>query len=101
MWSHSDRFSALYAAADRGDRSEDLIIEIVNVLATTGVYTRHVELQPRQGVVDFNWAARQAGERLGLRVDVEMTLPKPGDGNAVFRVTPQDRRSGSPADPEH
>lgn len=71
----------------RGAEPEDLVTEIANALATAGEYAARIALEPTQRVVDFNWAARQAGRRLGIRVDIDRTITKASDGRAQVRVT--------------
>ena len=55
---------------ERRSEAEHLITEIVGALCLTGEYVAHMDLRPVQRIVDFSWAARQAGRRLGIRVDV-------------------------------
>lgn len=86
-WAHNDRFSLISDAATRRARSEDLIAEIAGALSVAGEYVAHLDLQPTQGIVDFNWAARQAGRRLGIRVDVTSQIIK-ADGQLQVWVRP-------------
>lgn len=84
-----DRYLAISDTAERrAARSEDLVAEIADALAAAGVYRARIELQPTQRVVDFNWAARQAGRHLGMRIDVDMTITKSLNEVALMRVTP-------------
>lgn len=63
--------------------------EIADALAASGEYVTRIAPQPAQRVVDFNWAARQAGRRLGIRVHVDMKYSRAApDGKAQVRVTP-------------
>jgi hypothetical protein len=70
-----------------GAESEDLVTEIANALATAGEYVAQIGLEPIQRAVDFNWTARQAGRRLGIRVNIESTFTKSSDGRAQVRVS--------------
>jgi hypothetical protein len=80
---------ALSSAAERRTRSDDLVDEIADSLAVAGEYVTWVDVMPTQQVVDFNWAAHQAGRRLGLRVQVDVRHAKAAvDGRAQVRVTP-------------
>lgn len=83
-----DRYVAITdTVLRRAEISDDLVTEIADALATAGEYIGQIELRPTQQVVDFNWAARQAGRRLGIRIDVDMTITKSLDGLALMRVT--------------
>ena len=85
-WAHHDRFSAINDAATRRARTEDLVAEIAAALSVAGEYVARLDLQPTQRIVDFNWAARQAGRRLGIRVDVTSRIKS--DGQLQVSVRP-------------
>jgi hypothetical protein len=81
---------AISSAAARRTRSDDLVEEIADALATTGEYVTRIDLLPTQHVVDFNWAAHQAGQRLGIKIQVEVKVTKAAaDGRSEVRVGPQ------------
>lgn len=84
-WGNADRFLAIRDTADRRSDREDLVAEIVAGLSLAGEYAACLDLQPTQRVADFNWAARQAGRRLGIRVDVSSRVAK-GAGQVHVRV---------------
>lgn len=85
-----DHLLAVTSAPGRRTRSEDLVTEIADALATAGEYQSRIDLIPTQQVVDFNWAAHQAGRRLGIRVHVDVQIARAtADGRAQVRVTPQ------------
>jgi hypothetical protein len=90
IWTSLDRVAAVTSAAERRTRSDDLVEEIADALATAGEYRTGIDLLPTQHVVDFNWAAHQAGRRLGIRIQVDTTISKttPG-GHAEVSVRPQ------------
>jgi hypothetical protein len=80
---------ALTSAAERRSRSDDLVDEIADRLAVAGEYVTWVDAMPTQQVVDFNWAAHQAGRRLGIVVHVEVEHARASiDERAQVRVTP-------------
>ncbi|MGY2876461.1 hypothetical protein ACVW00_003651 [Marmoricola sp. URHA0025 HA25] len=84
-----ERFLAVNSDAERRARSEALVAEIADALAAAGEYVARIDAQPTQRVVDFNWAARQAGRRLSIRVHVDMKYSRAEpDGKAQVRVTP-------------
>lgn len=88
-WGSPDRFFAISDAAKRRAQSEKFITEIADALAAAGEYVARIDPKPTQRVVDFNWAARQAGRRLGIRVHVDMKYSRDApDGKAEVRVTP-------------
>jgi hypothetical protein len=89
VWTTLDRLMAISSAAERRTRSDDLVSEIADGLAVSGEYVTGVDLLPAQQVVDFNWAAHQAGRRLGIRVhvDVEYATAR-AEGRAQVRVRP-------------
>ena len=84
-WGNPERFFAITDAAQRRAEVEDLVSEIAQALAIAGEYRTRIDLQPTQRVVDFNWAAHQAGRRVGIRVDVDVTISK-SDATAEIRV---------------
>lgn len=90
VWTTLDHIMAISAAAERRSRSDDLVDEIADALAVSGQYITRVDLLPTQQVVDFNWAAHQAGRRLGIRVHVDVEYGKATavDGHAQVRVAP-------------
>lgn len=82
--------SNLTRAVERRGRSDDLVQEIAEALVAAGEYVTRVDVLPTQQVVDFNWAAHQAGRSIGIRVQVEVEFAKAApDGRAQVRVTPQ------------
>lgn len=88
-WASPDRLLAITDTAQRRLRSDDLVTEIVEGLVAAGEYVTRVDLHPSQRMVDFNWAAHQAGRRLGIRVDVDLKVTRASvDGRAEVRVTP-------------
>jgi hypothetical protein len=89
VWTTLDRLMAISSAAERRTRSDDLVAEIADSLAVSGEYVTGVGLLPTQQVVDFNWAAHQAGRRLGIRVHVDVQYATAAtDGCAQVRVRP-------------
>ena len=77
------------SAAQRRVRSDDPVEEIADCLATAGEYRTDVESLATQQVVDFNWAAHQAGRRLGIRIHVDVECAKTApDGQARVRAMP-------------
>ena len=87
---HLDYLYNLTAAVERRGRSDDLVQEIAEALVAAGEYVTRVGVLPAQKVVDFNWAAHQAGRSVGIRVQVEVEVSKATlDGRAQVRVTPQ------------
>jgi len=66
---------------------EDLVAEIANGLATAHEYVTCIRTEPTQRVIDFSWAARQAARRLGIRVDIDLTITRSSDARAAVRVT--------------
>jgi hypothetical protein len=88
-WGSPDRLLAITNVAERRSGSEDLVTEIAEALAVAGEYVARIDVQPTQRVVDFTWVARQAGRRLGIRVDVDVKVTKAAlDGKVEARVTP-------------
>lgn len=90
VWTTLDHVMAISSAAERRGRSDDLVAEIADGLAASGEYVTKVGVLPTQQVVDFNWAAHQAGRRLGIRVhvDVEHNKAMSAEGWAQVRVAP-------------
>jgi len=89
VWTTLDRVAALTSAAERRTRADDLVDEIADGLVVAGEYLTWVDVMPTQQVVDFNWAAHQAGRRLDIRVHVDVLHGKASlDGRAQVRVTP-------------
>ena len=86
LWGSPDRCLAISETADRRSESEDLIAQIMGGLSLAGEYITRLDPQPTQRIVDFNWAARQAGRRLGIRVDVTSRIIKE-DGQLQVTVT--------------
>ena len=67
----------------------DLAAEIADALASSGEYVAQIELLPTQQLVDFHWAAHRAGRRLGVKVTIDVHVPKNApDTRAQVRVTP-------------
>jgi hypothetical protein len=90
VWTTLDNLMAVTTAVERRGRSDDLVAEIADALATASEYVARVDLLPTQQVVDFNWAAHQAGRNLGIRVQVDVQIDHAStDGLAQVRVTPQ------------
>jgi hypothetical protein len=68
-WGSPDRYIAITDAPERRrPQTEDLIAEIVNVLAVPGEFAKRIDLEPAQRVVELKWAARQAGRHSALRL---------------------------------
>lgn len=87
VWGAPDRFLALGDAAARRREPEDLVDQIAHALGAAGEYVTRIDLRPTQTVVDFNWAAHQAGRRLGIRVDVDLQISRAAsDGKVQVRV---------------
>jgi hypothetical protein len=88
-WATLDHLVAITSARGRRLRSEDLIAEIADALATSGQYVTHVDLLPTQQIIDFNWAAHQAARRLGIRIQVDSKYARASaDGRVQVSVTP-------------
>lgn len=85
LWGTPDRFLSIRDTADRRAEAEELIASISVALSVAGEYVARIDLQPTQRIVDFNWAARQAGRRLGIRVDVTSRIIK-ADAQLEVRV---------------
>ena len=60
-WGSPERFLAIGGDAERRARSEEMVAEIADALAAAGEYEARIDAQTTQRIVDFNWAARQAG----------------------------------------
>jgi len=89
VWTTLDRLMAISSAAERRTRSDDLVAEIADGLAVSGEYVTGVDLLPTRQVVDFNWAAHQAGRRLGIRIHVDVQYAAAAaEGRAQVRVAP-------------
>jgi hypothetical protein len=90
VWTTLDHLLAISSAAERRTRSNDLVEEIADGLSVSGEYVTRVDVLPTQHVVDFNWAAHQAGRRLGIRVhvDVQYATATAAGGLAQVRVAP-------------
>lgn len=88
VWTTLDHVMSIAVAAERRTRSDELVAEIADGLAVSGEYLTRIDLLPTQQVVDFNWAAHQAGRRLGVRVHVDVEYGKATavDGHAQIRV---------------
>jgi hypothetical protein len=85
-----DHVLGVTTAVERRGRSDDLVTEIADALVAAGEYVTRVDLMPTQQVVDFNWAAHQAGRNLGIRIQVEVKVAKADpDGRAQVWVRPQ------------
>ena len=85
-----DHVLGVTSALERRGRSDDLVHEIADALVAAGEYVTRVDLLPTQQVVDFNWAAHQAGRSLGIRIRVEVKVAKAApDGRAEVWVRPQ------------
>ncbi|MFL6071053.1 MAG: hypothetical protein ACJ72Y_07190 [Actinomycetes bacterium] len=88
--SRLDQLLAVTSAVERRGRSDELVAEIADALATAGEYVTRIDLLPTQTVLDFNWAAHQAGRQVGLRIRVDVRVDRgAADGRAQVRVTPQ------------
>ena len=56
--------------ADRRADVEHLLVEMTNALALAKECVARIDLDQTQRIIGLSWAARQAGRRLGVRVDV-------------------------------
>lgn len=91
VWGSPDRLLAIARAADRkAAQSEELINEIVNALAVSGEYLTQLSLESTQRVVDLKWAARQAGRRLGMSVEIHEEISRATDSTLVRVVGQRD-----------
>ena len=84
-WTSSEHDTMV--SADGRPIVEDLVAEITNALATAHEYVTSIRTEPTQRVIDFSWAARQAARRLGIRVDIDLTITRSSDARAAVRVT--------------
>lgn len=81
-----DRVHAISDAAQRRAWAEALVEEISNALAASGRYAVRIDPAQTQLAIDFSCAARQAGRRLGIRVDVDVKVAGT-DGTGFYTVT--------------
>ena len=72
----AERFLAMIDTADRRAQAEHLIAEISGALGVAEEYVARIDLEQTQRIVDLSWAARQAGRRLGIRVEVTSEIIK-------------------------
>ena len=68
-----------------------MVMEIARGLVAEGRHERRVELGNRQALVDAGWAARQAGQLLGRRVQITTSRSAEPDGGFVVTVVLDDR----------
>lgn len=88
LWTALDRILAITSAPWRRLRSDDLVADILDGLAMAGRYRIRVDLVPMPHVLDFNWAAHEAGRRLGIRVRVDALVGDSAeDGRRYVTVT--------------
>lgn len=91
VWGSPDRFRAITSRAELRSRPISLVTEIADALATAGEYATRIDMLPTQRLVDFKWAAHQAGRRIGLRISIDVQLAKvDAKGFVPIRVTPQE-----------
>lgn len=91
VWGSPDRFQAITSTAERRARPDSLVADIADALATAGEYATRIDMLPTQRLVDFKWAAHQAGRRLGMRISIDVQLAKvDSQGFVPIRVTPQE-----------
>lgn len=83
-WGTPDRFFSIVDTALRRAQAEDAVVEIAHALATAGAYTTRVEVHSTTRVADLHWAAREAGRRLGIRVEI-VSISR-SDGVAELRA---------------
>lgn len=86
LWPIAEHHLPSRRTPQRRAESERLAAKIADSLAVTGEYSARVDLELTYQVVNFNWAARQAGRNLGIRVHVQTKIRKPYDGTAEVRV---------------
>lgn len=86
LWPIAEHHFPSRRTPQRRADSERLAAKIADALAVTGEYSARVDLELSYQVVNFTWAARQAGRNLGIRVDVQTKVTKPYDGTAEVRV---------------
>lgn len=82
-------------------RAEDALPgpdEIAEALAEHGQYVVDVDPRPAQRLVDLNWAAHQAGRKMGLAVRVLVERPFRRSPDLRVKVIPRSRRGGTPSD---
>lgn len=72
----AERLMAMIDTPDRRSDAEDLVAQIADALAVASEYVARIDLEHAQRVVDLSWAARQAGRRLGIRIDVTSRVIK-------------------------
>jgi hypothetical protein len=90
VWATLEHLVTTASTVERPTMSEGIVAQIADALAVAGEYATWVDVEPTQHVVDFNWAAHQAGRRLGIRIHVEVEHAKEAaDGRVVVRVTAQ------------
>lgn len=90
VWGSPERFQAITDTAERRSRPDALVSEIADALAAAGEYATRIDMLPTQRVVDFKWAAHQAGRRLGMRIGIDVQLAKvDAQGFVPIRVTLQ------------
>jgi len=88
LWAALDQLNAVTSASRRRTRSEELVDQIADALATAGSYVARADLLPTEQVLDLNWAAHQAARRLGIRIQIQTHGAKtPGDGPAQIRIS--------------
>lgn len=92
LWAILDRLLAIASAPGRRLRSDDLVADIADGLATSGRYTTQVGLMPTRQVLDFNWAAQEAGRRLGTRIRVDAMNDGPSMADRVYVTVSSDSR---------
>lgn len=89
VWGGPEHFWSISETAERS-RTDELVSEIADALAAAGEYRGRVDMLPTQKVVDFTWAAHQAGRRLGIRIAIDLQIARvDADGHAPVVVTPQ------------
>lgn len=92
VWGSPERFDAITSTAERRVFSDALVAEIAEALAATGEHATRIDMLPIQRLVDFKWAAHQAGRRLSMRISIDVQLAKvDADGLVPIRVSPQQR----------
>jgi hypothetical protein len=90
--SNLNAMDPLRTAMGRTDIATDLVAEIAGALAEAGEYVARIDLVPTQKLVDFHWAAHQAGRRTGIKVAIDVSVSTDGGTRAVVRVHPRGRR---------
>lgn len=90
VWASPEPYDAFTSTAERRSRSDALVEEIAVALAAAGEHAARIDMLPIQRLVDFKWAAHQAGRRLGMRIRIEVQLAKvDADGLVPVGVTPK------------